>query len=90
MIGGGAIELEISRYLREQSRSIASKEQLFLAAFAKALEIVPRQLCDNAGFDSTSILNRLRAKHAEGNPLLFSSLQQKCGLFGSFFHLYCI
>ncbi|KAB7506314.1 T-complex protein 1 subunit eta [Armadillidium nasatum] len=47
--GGGAIELEISRYLREQSRSIASKEQLFLAAFAKALEIVPRQLCDNAG-----------------------------------------
>ncbi|MCL4135341.1 UNVERIFIED_CONTAM: hypothetical protein GTU68_046839 [Idotea baltica] len=62
--GGGAIELEVSKFLREQSRSIASKEQLFLAAFAKALEVIPRQLCDNAGFDSTSILNRLRAKHA--------------------------
>ncbi|XP_063590718.1 T-complex protein 1 subunit eta-like [Penaeus indicus] len=64
--GGGAIELEVSRYLREYSRSIASKEQLFLAAYAKALEVVPRQLCDNAGFDSTTILNKLRARHAEG------------------------
>ncbi|XP_047475477.1 T-complex protein 1 subunit eta-like [Penaeus chinensis] len=64
--GGGAIELEVSRHLREYSRSIASKEQLFLAAYAKALEVVPRQLCDNAGFDSTTILNKLRARHAEG------------------------
>lgn len=63
--GGGAVELELSKYLREQSRSIASKEQLFMAAFAKALEIIPRQLCDNAGFDSTTILNKLRARHAE-------------------------
>lgn len=63
--GGGAVELEISRFLREYSRSIASKEQLFMAAFAKALEVIPRQLCDNAGFDSTTILNKLRARHAE-------------------------
>ncbi|XP_068222841.1 T-complex protein 1 subunit eta [Palaemon carinicauda] len=63
--GGGAVELEISKHLREYSRSIASKEQLFMAAFAKALEVIPRQLCDNAGFDSTTILNKLRARHAE-------------------------
>jgi T-complex protein 1 subunit eta len=24
-------------------------------------------LCDNAGFDSTNILNKLRQKHAQGN-----------------------
>ncbi|XP_064081129.1 T-complex protein 1 subunit eta-like [Macrobrachium nipponense] len=65
--GGGAVELEISKHLREYSRSIASKEQLFMAAFAKALEIIPRQLCDNAGFDSTTILNKLRARHAEAD-----------------------
>ena len=64
--GGGAVELEVSKILREESRSIASKEQLFLSAYAKSLEIIPRQLCDNAGFDSTSILNKLRARHAEG------------------------
>ena len=27
----------------------------------------PRQLCDNAGFDATDILNRLRVEHRKGN-----------------------
>lgn len=37
-----------------------------ISAMAKALEIIPRQLCDNAGFDATNILNKLRQSHAEG------------------------
>lgn len=37
-----------------------------MIAFAKALEIIPRQICDNAGLDSTDILNKLRMKHANG------------------------
>merc|ERR1711978_741446 len=65
--GGGAIEMEVSKYLRDCSRTIAGKEQLIIAAMAKALEIIPRQLCDNAGFDATNILNKLRQKHAQGN-----------------------
>ena len=64
--GGGAIEMELSRYLRDHSRTIAGKEQLLIAAMAKALEVIPRQLCDNAGFDSTNVLNKLRQKHATG------------------------
>jgi len=64
--GGGAIELEISRHLREMSLLETGRPQLFLGAYAKALEIIPRQLCDNAGLDSTNILNKLRAKHAQG------------------------
>ncbi|KAA0194830.1 hypothetical protein HAZT_HAZT000156 [Hyalella azteca] len=63
--GGGAIELEISKHLRDMSVKEAGRQQLFLAAYAKALEIIPRQLCDNAGFDSTNILNKLRARHAD-------------------------
>lgn len=59
----------MSKYLRECSRNIAGKEQLFMAAYAKALEVIPRQLCDNAGFDSTIILNKLRARHAEGKGM---------------------
>jgi len=62
--GGGAIEMQLSKYLRDHSRTIAGKEQLFIAAVAKALEAIPRQLCDNAGFDATNILNKLRQKHA--------------------------
>jgi len=64
--GGGAIELGISRHLRQLSLQEKGRGQLFLAAYAKALEIIPRQLCDNAGLDSTNILNKLRAKHAQG------------------------
>lgn len=64
--GGGAIEMELSKILRDYSRTIAGKEQLLIGALAKALEIIPRQLCDNAGFDATNILNKLRQKHAQG------------------------
>lgn len=65
--GGGAIEMELSKHLRDHSRTIKGKQQLLIAAYAKALEIIPRQLCDNAGFDATNILNKLRQAHATGN-----------------------
>lgn len=56
----------LSKYLRDYSRTIAGKEQLIISAVAKSLEVIPRQLCDNAGFDSTNILNRLRQMHSQG------------------------
>jgi chaperonin GroEL (HSP60 family) len=30
------------------------------------VQVIPRQLCDNAGFDATDVLNKLRQKHASG------------------------
>merc|ERR1719453_1533677 len=71
--GGGAIEMEVSKSLRDYSRTVEGKQQPIIAAFAKALEIIPRQLCDNAGFDSTSVLNELRSVHAasDGEGLWF-------------------
>ncbi len=64
--GGGAIEMELSKYLREYSRQIAGKQQLIIAAYAKALEIIPRQLCENAGLDGTGLINKLRSLHSRG------------------------
>ena len=69
--GGGAIEMELSKRLREHSRAVAGKEQLIIAAMAKALETIPRQLCENAGFDATNILNKLRQKHSTDSGLWF-------------------
>lgn len=57
--------MELSKYLRDYSRTIHGKQQLIIAAFGKALEVIPRQLADNAGFDSTDILNKLRQKHVQ-------------------------
>nr|WCZ58649.1 T-complex protein 1 subunit eta [Seculamonas ecuadoriensis] len=65
--GGGATEMELSRHLHDFSRTIVGKEQLIINAFAKALEVIPRQVADNAGFDSTDIMNKLREKHARGH-----------------------
>lgn len=63
--GGGAVEMAVSRHLNIEGRRIAGKQQVVVQAFVKALEIIPRQLCDNAGFDSMVIVNQLRKKHAE-------------------------
>ncbi|EJW84468.1 T-complex protein 1 [Wuchereria bancrofti] len=64
---GGAIEMELSRHIRDISKTIAGKEQFFWQAFAKTLEVIPKQLCYNAGIDATDILNRLRHRHAKGD-----------------------
>ena len=62
--GGGAIEMELSNTLRNQAKTIVGKQQLIMTAFARALEVVPRQLAENAGIDSTEVLNKLRKEHA--------------------------
>ena len=61
---GVYIYLFACRHLRDHARTIPGKAQQFMIAFAKALEVIPRQLCDNAGFDATDVLNKLRQKHA--------------------------
>lgn len=61
--GGGAIEMELSRHLREHLRTIKGKHQLVINGFAKALEIIPKQLAENSGMDGTDILNKLRQIH---------------------------
>jgi len=62
--GGGAIEMELSRYLREYARTIAGKPQLVINHFARALEVIPMTLAQNSGADATGIINQLRRKHA--------------------------
>ena len=37
--GGGAIEMELSKTLREHSRTIKGKGQMLVNAYAKALEV---------------------------------------------------
>lgn len=56
--------MELSKFLRGHARTVAGKSQLFINSFAKALEVIPRQLCDNSGLDATDVLNKLRQKHA--------------------------
>lgn len=68
--GGGACEMEVSAHLhRYADRNVPFKQQAIIKAFAKALEIIPRQLCDNAGLDATDVLNRLRVEHRQNGRI---------------------
>merc|ERR1712232_1380763 len=66
--GGGAIEMELSRYLRDYARTIQGKQQLVINYFARALEVIPMCLASNSGADGAKILNELRQKHAQASP----------------------
>lgn len=63
--------MEISKCLRDHSRQVAGKQQALIAAAARAFEIIPRQLCDNAGLDSINMLNKLRQKHHTDSKYIF-------------------
>jgi thermosome len=65
--GGGAPEIEVASRLREFADSVSGRQQLAVEAYADALEVVPRVLAENAGYDSIDTLVDLRAAHSEGN-----------------------
>ena len=60
--GGGATEMELSKSLKENAVQVSGKEQLVMNMYAKALEIIPRTIADNAGLDSLDLINKLRNK----------------------------
>jgi len=63
--GGGAIETSAARAVRDHARSVGSREQLAVEAFADALLTVPRALATNAGMDGWEALVRLHVAHGE-------------------------
>lgn len=63
--GGGAIEVELAKYIREKASKYPGKEQLAMLAYADALEVIPKVLAENAGLDPVDITTSLRNKHAE-------------------------
>lgn len=64
--GGGAIEIELARKLREFSQELSGREQLAVEEFASALEFIPITLAENAGLDPIDILTELKSKHDSG------------------------
>jgi len=69
--GGGAIEIELTKELRDYAESIGGREQLAVNAFADALEVIPRTLAESAGMDAIDTLVSLRAKHEKKDGLGF-------------------
>ena len=65
--GGGASEIELAKRLRTFSRSIGGREQLAIEIYANALEIIPKTLVENAGYNPVDLVVELRSKHEAEN-----------------------
>jgi thermosome len=61
--GGGASEIELAKRLRVYARSIGGREQLAIEIYANALEIIPKTLGENAGYNPVDLTVELRSKH---------------------------
>ena len=66
VVGGGAVEIELSLRLREYAASVGGRVQLAIDAFANAFESVPLTLAENSGFNPLDKLVDLRTAHAKG------------------------
>ncbi len=63
--GGGAIEMELAKRLREYAHQVGGREQLAIEKFAEALEIIPKTLAESAGMDPIDALVELRSAHEQ-------------------------
>jgi thermosome len=61
--GGGAAEVEVAKELRRYATKVGGRKQLAIEAFSDAMEIIPRALTENGGFDPIDVLVELRSAH---------------------------
>lgn len=66
VLGGGCSEMLMSCAVDESARKIKGKKAIAVEAFADALRQIPTILADNAGYDSSDLVTRLRAAHFDG------------------------
>jgi len=65
--GGGATEIELARQLTSFGESCTGMEQYAIKKFAESLEVIPRTLGENGGFNGSEVLASMYAAHEAGN-----------------------
>jgi len=68
--GGGAVEIELARRLREYGQTLGGRERLAVEEFALALEDIPSTLAENAGLDPIDILTEMKKRHDAGEKFV--------------------
>jgi len=61
--GGGAVEVEVAKALRDYAAGVGGREQLAIESFADAVEVIPRALAENAGLEAIDVIVDMRSKH---------------------------
>jgi len=93
--GAGASEIELSKRLLPLGESTPGLDQYAIKKFAEALEIIPRTLAENAGFDANALVTSLIAAHQQGNEKAGIDIEEgkvadvaELGIFDSLFAKY--
>jgi len=81
VLGGGCSEMLMSCAIENEARSVTGKRALAVESFSRALRMIPTILADNAGYDSSDLVSRLRAAHYKGQS--DSGLDMDAGTVGS-------
>jgi T-complex protein 1 subunit beta len=66
VLGGGCAEMLMANAADDAAKTTEGKKALAAESFAKALRQLPTILSDNAGYDSSDLVARLRAAHYAG------------------------
>jgi len=66
VLGGGCSEMLMSNAAEEAAKRVSGKKAIAIESFARALRQIPVILADNAGFDSSDLVSKLRAAHFNG------------------------
>lgn len=66
VLGGGCAEMVMSKAVDTEAQNIDGKKSLAVEAFARALRQLPTILADNAGFDSSELVSKLRSSIYNG------------------------
>lgn len=66
VLGGGCSEMIMSKAVDQAAQNESGKKALAIEAFARALRQLPTILSDNAGFDSSDLVTKLRSSIYNG------------------------
>ncbi len=77
--GAGAPEIEVELRLAQYASSVGGREQLAIDAFAKAMEIIPWTIAENAGIDSIDSIIKLKSAHEKEKDGKYYGLCLECG-----------
>ncbi|KAF6013824.1 T-complex protein 1 subunit beta [Brettanomyces bruxellensis] len=61
VLGGGCSEMNMSKAVEQTAQNESGKKSLAIESYAKALRQLPTILCDNAGYDSSELVSKLRS-----------------------------
>jgi len=66
-LGGGNAEIQMAIAVDDLAKKTSGKEALAVEAFGRALRALPTIICDNAGYDSQELVQKLVSEVYKGN-----------------------